>query len=333
MKKVIIIAEAGVNHNGKIQNAVKLIDSAAKCGADYIKFQHTNPNLISHNAEKAPYQIKNTNNKENQKKMIQKFHLDWKKAYPILLRRCKEKKIKFLTSAFSIQDYLQIKKLNLDFIKIPSGEIVNIPLLEEIAKTNKRIILSTGMADIKEISKALKILCKKFSKKRITLLHCISDYPTEYSDINLKTLNLFKKKFKIEVGLSDHSLGLEIPIASIPLGVKIVEKHFTLSKKMSGPDHAVSLEPSELKKMIEYIRNVELALGVEKKIITVKEKITKKLVRQSVHAKKNINEGEKFTIENIILMRPATGEKPEMFKKILKKKDIKNFVAHDCIKI
>ena len=333
MKKVIIIAEAGVNHNGKIQNAVKLIDAAAKCRADYIKFQHTNPDLINHNAEKAPYQIKNTNNKENQKKMIQKCHLDWKKAYPILLRRCKEKKIKFLTSAFSIQDYLQIKKLNLDFIKIPSGEIVNIPLLEEIAKTNKRIILSTGMADIKEISKALKILCKKFSKKRITLLHCISDYPTEYSDINLKTLNLFKKKFKIEVGLSDHSLGLEIPIASIPLGAKIVEKHFTLSKKMSGPDHTVSLEPSELKKMIEYIRNVELALGVEKKIITVKEKITKELVRQSVHAKKNIKKGEKFSIENIILMRPATGEKPVMFNKILKKKANKNFVIHDCIKI
>tara|TARA_B110000027_G_scaffold134080_1_gene164828 strand:+ start:2382 stop:3389 length:1008 start_codon:yes stop_codon:yes gene_type:complete len=329
--KTIIIAEAGVNHNGKVNLALKLIDKAAEAGADYIKFQHTEPELIAPKTSMAKYQIKNTKKNESQRSMVKKFHLDWEKTYPLLLKRCKRKKIKFLTSVFSKNAFLKIKKFNLDYIKIPSGEIVNTPLLKEISKVNKKTIVSTGMANINEISRALNILCKRFSKKRVFLLHCISDYPTDYSDINLNTLNFLKKKFRVNVGISDHSLGIEVPIASIPFGVKIIEKHFTLSKKMKGPDHSISLDPNELKNMIKSIRNIENALGLEKKIITKKEMHTKKIVRQSVHAKKNINKGEKFTIENIILMRPGDGAKPEMFQKILSKKSKKDYKIFDPI--
>ena len=332
-KKTIIIAEAGVNHNGKLNNAIKLIDVAAKSGADYIKFQHTNPNIISINAKKADYQIKNTKTEESQRKMIKKLHLNWQKAYPVLLKHCKKKKIKFLTSVFCKEDYLQIKKYNFEFIKIPSGEIVNTPLLEEISKSNKKIILSTGMATVKEISEALKILAKRCDiKKKVTLLHCVTAYPTPYKDANLLSITFLQKKFKLDVGLSDHSLGIEVPISSIPLGVRIIEKHFTLNKKLPGPDHLASLEPKELKKMQESIRNIELAMGKKLKKPNKSELKTKKLVRQSIHAIKDIKKGEKFTTSNIALMRPADGLKPKFFYKIIGKKSKKKYKFQDAIK-
>ena len=333
MKKTILIAEAGVNHNGKIKSAIKLIDKAASSGADYVKFQHTNPNLISKSAKKADYQIKNTKSDESQRDMIKKLHLNWKKAYPILLKRCKKKKIKFLTSVFSKKDYLWIKKYNLDYIKIPSGEIINTPLLEEISKSNKQIILSTGMANVQEITEALKVLSKKCDvKKKVTLMHCVTAYPTPYKDVNLLSIPYLRKKFKLNIGLSDHSLGIEVPISSISLGAKIIEKHFTLSKKLPGPDHSASLEPEEFKKMANCIRNVELSMGIKRKLPSKIELKTKKLVRQSIHATKDIKKGEKFSHLNIALMRPANGLKPKFYKKIIGTKSKKNYKFQDAIK-
>ena len=330
--KTIIIAEAGVNHNGRIDYAIKLIDEAAKAGADIVKFQHTNPELISPKAKKAKYQISNTKNNENQRSMISKVHLDWNKSYKILIDRCRLKKIKFLTSAFSKSDYLLINKLNLDFIKIPSGEIVNIPLLESISRSNKKILLSTGMANINEIRNALKILTKYYSKKRIILFHCVSEYPTNFSDVNLKSINFLREKFKVEVGLSDHSSGTEVAIGAVALGAKFIEKHFTISKKMKGPDHIVSLEPGEFSSMVKQIRNIEQAMGKFQKKPNKKELATSFLVRQSLHAKIDIKKGEKFNLKNICLMRPNDGLPALNLKKIIGCKAKFSFNKYDPIK-
>lgn len=331
-KKTIIIAEAGVNHNGKIHYAIKLIDLAARSGADYIKFQHTNPNLISPSAKKAEYQTRNTKNIESQRSMIEKLHIDWKRAYKILLDRCRIKKIKFLTTAFCPDDYIIIKKLKLNFVKIASGEIVNTELLEAISRSNKKILLSTGMANIHEIKSALKILTKKYSSKRITLLHCVSEYPTKYKDVNLQAMNFLKKKFNINVGLSDHSLGIEVPIAAVALGAKVIEKHFTLSKKMDGPDHKASLEPAEFSSMVSKIRNIEKAMGRFEKKPNKKELITSYLVRQSIHAKTDIAKGEKYNSKNICLMRPYDGMPAKYLRKLYNKISKKNFCKYDPIK-
>jgi N,N'-diacetyllegionaminate synthase len=331
-KKTIIIAEAGVNHNGKIKYAIKLIDLAARSGADFIKFQHTNPDLICPTAKKAKYQIKNTKNKEGQKAMIEKLHLNWNKVYKILLKRCRIKKIKFLTTAFSLNDYREIEKLRLNFTKIASGEIVNTQLLEFISKSNNKILLSTGMATIKEIKYALKILTKKYSSKRITLLHCVSEYPTEYKDVNLKAMIFLKEKFKVNVGLSDHSLGIEVPLAAVALGAQVIEKHITLSKKMKGPDHKASLEPAEFSSMVSKIRNIEKAMGRFEKKPNKKELITSYLVRQSIHAKTDIAKGERFNSKNICLMRPYDGMPAYNLKKLFNKISKKKFHKYDPIK-
>jgi len=332
-KKIIIIAEAGVNHNGRVDNAIKLIDEAAKSGADYVKFQHTNPELISPIAQKASYQIKNTKNNESQKNMISKLHIkDWNKAYKILLNRCKLKKIKFLTSAFSSDDFLIVNRLKSDLIKIPSGEIVNTELLETISKSKKKILLSTGMANVGEIKNAINILTKYNPLKRITLLHCISEYPTSFENINLQSIRFLKKKFRIDIGFSDHSLDIEAPIAAVAIGATVIEKHFTLSKKMKGPDHKASLEPKEFSLMVAKIRNIEKAMGKYEKKPTKQELVTSYLVRQSIHAKTNIKKGEKFTSKNLYLMRPYDGLPASNLKKLYNKFSKKNFHKYDPIK-
>ena len=320
MNKTIIIAEAGVNHNGKINLALKLIDKAALAGADYIKFQHTNPDLISPFAKKAKYQIDNTNNKSTQKKMIEKLHLDWNKYYKEIIKRCKKNKIKFLTSAFSVKDYLQVDKLNMDFIKIPSGEIINYPLLKEISKTKKKIILSTGMSDENEISSALNILKKKSSKKKIILMHCVSDYPTKDEDINLKTILYLKNIFKIQVGFSDHSLGIDAPVAAVALGAKVIEKHFTLNKNDNGPDHMISSDPKEFYEMSNSTKNIIKLLGSGQIAPGKTENLMKKVFRRSITAKKKILKDEILTVDNIGLKRPASGLHQKYMKKIIGKK-------------
>ncbi len=331
-KKTIIIAEAGVNHNGNVNIALKLIDKASLVGADYIKFQHTNPNLISPFAKKAKYQLNNTKNKNSQKKMIEKLHLNWSKYYGKIIKRCRQKKIKFLTSAFSVKDYLEVKNLNMDYIKIPSGEIINEPLLRKISFSKKKIILSTGMSSNNEILRAITILNKKILKKKITLMHCVSDYPTKNEDINLNTILHLQDQFKTEVGFSDHSLGIDAPAIAVALGAKIIEKHFTLSKKMSGPDHRASLDPKEFSMMVKKIRKIEKILGKKKKIITENEKKTKLLVRQSLHAIDKIKKGEKFTYKNIALMRPTGGAPPSKFEDFIGKKAKKKYFKYEQIK-
>jgi len=331
-KKIIIIAEAGINHNGSISKALKLIDVASQAGADIVKFQVTNPENILKTAKKAEYQKKKYDN-ESQFEMINKIHLDWKKVHPILINRCKVRNIEFMTSVFDKNAVDQIVKLNVKRIKIPSGEITNIPLLKYVARYNKKIIISTGASTLKEISFALKTLINfGTQKKNITLLHCNSAYPTPYKDVNLNVIKSLKKKYNVNVGLSDHTLGFAVSIAAAALGAQIIEKHFTLDKKLNGPDHKISLNPKELKELIILIRNVEKALGISKKKPTQSEIKNINIIRQSITAIKTIKKGDLFTNENIGLKRPNYGLPPIMLEKLYNSKSKKTFLIGQQIK-
>lgn len=328
--KIIIIAEAGGNHNGSIKNAYKLIDIAKKAGADYIKFQtFTADSLVSKDAPKAKYQKKNVK-KISHYEMIKKLEMSYE-THVKLVKYCKKKNIKFLSSPFSIDSFDLLRNFKLDYIKIPSGEITNLPMLRHIKKFNNNIILSTGMSDNNEINNALKILKNK--KRKIILLHCNSEYPTPFEDINLNAMIELKNKFKLDVGYSDHSLGIHVPIVAASLGAKIIEKHFTISKKMSGPDHAVSLSPKELIAMVKTIRATELILGKNKKFVSKSEKKNIFIARKSIFAKKDIKKGEKFLPQNLICLRPGTGISPMKIDIVLKKRAKQNFLKGQIIKI
>ncbi len=329
MKKVFVIAEAGVNHNGKIKIAKKLINCAKECGADAVKFQTFIADQLSNRKVlTADYQSKK---KIKQLDLLKKLSLSFKQ-FIILKKYCKKKKIYFLSSAFDIQSLKFLLNLNLKYYKIPSGQINDLPYLKLLAKKNKKIILSTGMSNINEIIQTIQILKNGGTKKNnITLLHCTSAYPTPNSETNLKTINYLNKKFKINIGFSDHTIGINASIASVAMGAKIIEKHFTLSKKMRGPDHKASLEPNELKDMIESIRNTEKMLGKETKIITSSEKKNVKYVRKSIVAKKEIKKGEIFTLQNLTTKRPGTGISPMNFFKLIGKKSKKNYFKDDLI--
>ena len=259
--KTIIIAEAGVNHNGNMQLARKLIDVASKAGADYVKFQSFDvDHLILRNTKSAIYQEKNLKKKISQYSMLKRYQLA-ESNHKHLINHSKKKKIKFLSTAFEEKSLSLLKKYNLDYIKIPSGEITNYPFLKKISKIKKKILISTGMATIDEIKKALKVLRKR--KNEVTILHCTSDYPANLNDLNLKFIKRLKQ-FGYDVGYSDHSASVITPSIAVALGCKVIEKHFTLSKKLKGPDHKASLEPKELAKMISYIRDTEKNVGVKK---------------------------------------------------------------------
>lgn len=329
VKKTIIIAEAGVNHNGKMDIAKKLVDVASDAGADYVKFQTFDVDkLILENTKTAEYQKKNLKINISQYSMLQKYQLS-SDNHKTLVNYCKKKNIKFLSTAFDEKSLELLNKFNLDYIKIPSGEITNFPLLKKISKLKKKILLSTGMASIKEIVQALKILKRK--KKEITILHCTSDYPAELNDLNLNFLHKLKK-FGYYVGYSDHSASILTPSIAVSLGCKVIEKHFTLSKKMKGPDHKASLEPTELKKMINYVRQTEKILGENKKKITSSEKKTKLLVRKSLVALKDISKGEKFTYNNLTTKRPGTGVSPFKIIDFIGKRSKKNYKKDELIK-
>jgi len=332
--KIYFIAEAGVNHNGSLSKALKLVDIASKCGADYIKFQVVNADTINKSAKKAKYQKDNTKNKnETQYEMIKKLELDWKIAHAKIIERCKKNKIKFLTSAFSIEDLNIVNKLNVEIFKIPSGEITNIPLLEHIAKFNKKTILSSGISTITEINIAIKTLYKYgLNKKNLILMQCNSAYPTPLKDLNLKVISFFKKKYDIKVGLSDHSEGILAPIIAAGLGATYIEKHFTISKSLPGPDHVCSLETKEMKELIDKLRETEIILGDSKKKITKSEKPNLKVVRKSIYAKKKISKGDFFSWENITLKRPGIGLPPSKFKKLLGKKSFHSYKIDQMIK-
>jgi len=327
--RTIVIAEAGVNHNGDINIAKKLINIASKSGADYVKFQTFDvDHLILKKTKTASYQKKNIKSNISQYSMLKKYQLS-ENSHKELIKFSKKKKIKFLSTAFDLKSLSFLNKLNLDYIKIPSGEITNLPFLKKISKLNKKILLSTGMATIKEIKQALKALGNK--KKKITILHCTSDYPANLKDLNLNFIKVLKR-FGYKVGYSDHSSSIITPSIAVSLGCKVVEKHFTLSKKLKGPDHKASLEPQELKRMINLIRDTEKILGSKSKKITKGEVKTKLLVRKSLVAKVNIRKGDILSIKNITSKRPGTGVSPFKIKKFLGKISRKNFRKDEFIK-
>ncbi len=334
MKKnrTIIVAEVGVNHNGKLNIAKRLIFEAAKAGADYVKFQTFDPDqMIKKNTKLANYQKINLKKNFTQYKMLKKYNLK-KDYYKLLISYAKSRGIGFMSSPFDIESLNFLKRLNLNYVKIPSGEINNYPLIKEIGKLRKKIILSTGMANIDEINAAIKIL-KKYGtpKGKITILHCHSDYPSKPENLNLNAILTLKKRFNLKVGYSDHSVGIEASIASVTLGAKLIEKHLTLSNKMSGPDHLASIEPKLFNKMVQAIRKTEKMLGNGKKIPTSIENKNKKLVRKSIVAKTLIKKGEKFSEKNITTKRPGTGRSPMFYEKILKTKAKKTYQRDDFI--
>lgn len=330
----LIIAEAGVNHNGDINLAKDLIDIAASSGADMIKFQTFKAkSLASNKAKKARYQIKNTSENESQIEMLNQLELS-KEAHHELIDYCKLKKIDFFSSAFDIESLNLLKSLGLNYFKIPSGEITNLPYLKLVGSFGKPIIMSTGMATIDEIEEAMKILkLSGTSKKDITILHCNTEYPTPMSDVNLKAMITIRDFFKVNVGYSDHTLGGEIAIAAVALGAKVIEKHFTIDRNLKGPDHKASLEPQELNQMIRSIRNIEKAIGDGFKRPSNSEIKNKLIVRKSLVASKFIKAGELFSEDNITSKRPGTGISPMDLNNIIGKSAKKNFEADDLIEI
>ena len=311
--KVIIIAEAGVNHNGDILTAKKLIDVAVDAGVDYVKFQTFKADkLVSKLAKKAIYQESNTNNGDdsqyNMLKNLELSHLD----HLELIGYCNERNINFFSTAFDVEGVTYLNDLGLGIFKIPSGEITNYPYLKAIALLGKPVIMSTGMCHEYEIKQALDVLIQfGISKEMISILHCNTEYPTPMKDVNLKAMLSIKNKFGVEIGYSDHTRGIEVPIAAVALGSKIIEKHFTLDRTLPGPDHAASLEPDELKAMVKAIRNIELAIsgnGVKKPSESEIKNIT--IARKSIHLNKNLSKGHVICEEDIIALRPGDGISP-----------------------
>jgi len=327
-----IILEAGVNHNGSLKKAKKMIDIASKAQADYIKFQtFTADDLVTKTAPKALYQKRNTKKQETQYKMLKKLELS-EKDHIKLIKYSNKKKIKFLSSPFSIKSFNLLRKLGLRTIKIPSGEINNYPYLKYIGRFNKKIILSTGMSYLSEVKNAIKILTKAgTNKKNIIVLHCNTEYPSPLKDINLNSMITLKKKLGLKVGYSDHSLGKVVPIVATSLGASVIEKHFTLNKNFSGPDHKASLSPFEVFEMIKNIKEVEKILGSYTKKPTSSEKKNIKIARKSIIAKSIIKKGEKFSVRNLTTKRPGSGISPMKWNKILNKVANKNYKKDDII--
>ena len=324
----IIIAEAGVNHNGDMILAKKLIDKAKEAGADYVKFQ-TAIACTSKYAPKAEYQKRETGADETQLQMALKLRLKFEQHLE-LYEYCEKVGISYLSTAFDIQSVQFLHSLKLPFWKIPSGEITNLPYLIEIAKLHEPVVMSTGMANIDEIAAAINVL-KTNGSGDITLLQCHTDYPTAMKNVNLRAMNTLADIFKMPVGLSDHSIGVEVPIAAVAMGATVIEKHFTLDRNMKGPDHKASIEPEELKAMVKAIRNIEVALGDGRKECSPLEEKNIIVARKSIVAKKNIKKGEILTEENITTMRPGNGISPMKWFDVLGTKAIRDFEEEELI--
>ena len=313
--KVFIIAEAGVNHNGSLDLAYQLIDVAKDAGADSVKFQTFKAeNVVSELADKAEYQKKTTGSDKSQLEMIKKLELSFE-DFVKLKKYCDKKEIMFLSTPFDYQSIDFLYDL-VDIYKIPSGEIINYPYLKHIAAKNKPLIMSTGMSNLGEIEEAINIIRSVNSEAKISLLHCTTNYPTPYEEVNLKAIQTLAAAFKLPVGYSDHTLGIEVPIAAVARGAKIIEKHFTLDKKLPGPDHKASLEPSELKEMVKAIRNIEMALGDGIKKPNKSEIQIMKVARRSLIATRDIRAGEIIKESDIAIKRPGKGIPPK-FKEIV----------------
>ena len=326
------IAEVGVNHNGKLSYAKKLIDAAKDCGATFVKFQiYETSALTTEYAKKTEYQKKNEGKKGSQFQMLKKYEFSFEQ-FQILKNYCKKRNIKFLASAFDLESLKKMRKLKLNTYKIPSGEITNIPYLELLASFKKNVILSTGMASIKEIQASIKVLTKNgLKKKQIILMQCTSNYPTKMDQVNLNVLQYYKKKFKLKLGFSDHTAEIETPLFAIFNGARIIEKHITLNKNMKGPDHKASLDVKEFAKMIKNIDNFKLSLRKTKKNPNNEEIKNSILVRKSIVAKKNIKKGEVYSQNNITCKRPGTGILPSKFNGLLNKKSNRNYQKDDLI--
>lgn len=316
MSKVFIIAEAGVNHNGDIEIAKKLIDAAVEAGADAVKFQTFRAEkVVCKTAKKAEYQLETTDQSETQQDMLKKLELT-EQMHKVLMEYCAKKKILFLSTPFDIESVKFLSGLGMQIFKIPSGEITNLPYLREIAGQQKKVILSTGMSNMDEVKAAVNVL-KDNGTKDITILHCNTQYPTPASDVNLLAMVKMREELGIPVGYSDHTQGIEVPIAAAALGAVVIEKHFTLDKNMEGPDHKASLEPQELKQMVEGTRKTELALGSGIKQASESEKPNVEIVRKSIVAAVSIKKGEKYTEENLTTKRPGNGISPMRWDEII----------------
>ena len=332
MSNIFIIAEAGVNHNGSVALAKKLIDVAVEAGVDAVKFQtFKTENLVSKNAQKANYQKETTDKEESQFNMIKKLELDINTHHD-LIAYCKTKDIMFLSTPFDHDSIDMLNDLGLKIFKIPSGEITNLPYLRHIGSLKKKVILSTGMADIGEIEDALNILIDAGTQKEdITILHANTMYPTPMEDVNLKAMLTIGNTFDIDFGYSDHTLGIEVDIAAVAMGASVIEKHFTLDKTMEGPDHKASLEPNELNAMVTSIRNIEKALGSSIKKPSKSEEPNMTIARKSLVARNKINIGEIFTENNLSIKRPGHGISPMRWDEIIGTKAQKNYLEDDLI--
>lgn len=334
--KTKIIAEAGVNHNGDMELAKRLIDAAADAKVDFVKFQtFRSTNLVSKYAPKAQYQITNTKDKnESQLQMLEKLELS-NENHEELMEYCKLKKVKFFSTAFDVTSLQYLSRLGLSTVKIPSGELTNLPYLREAAKLFSEVIISTGMANLNEIEEALNVFTDEgISKDKICVLHCNTEYPTPMQDVNLKAMLCIGEELKTAIGYSDHTLGIEVPIAAVAMGAKVIEKHFTLDRSLQGPDHAASLEPKELKDMVVAIRNIEKAIsgsGIKKPSESESKNIA--IARKSIVANKDISKGDILTELNITTKRPGVGISPMKWDSIIGTRAIRDFKTDELIEI
>ena len=336
MNKTIIIAEAGVNHNGSLELAKQLVKKAYEAGVDYVKFQtFKSEKVVSKNAKKADYQIENTGKKEeSQLEMVKKLELSYK-DHQILIDYCNELGIKFFSTAFDFDSIEYLHSLNLGLWKVPSGEVTNYPFLKRIAAYNEKTILSTGMCDMQDVRNAVDALYKNgLSKENLILLHCNTEYPTPFEDVNLKAMDALRKEFGVEVGYSDHTKGIEVPIAAVALGATVIEKHFTLDRTLPGPDHKASLEPDELKAMVSAIRNIEKAVGGDgTKHVSDSERKNIAIARKSIIAACDIKKGELLTENNLTVKRPGTGISPMRWEEVIGTKAIRDFAEDEIIEL
>jgi N,N'-diacetyllegionaminate synthase len=335
MTNTLIIAEAGVNHNGDIETAKILIDVAADAGVDYVKFQtFIADKLVIKSAVRANYQNTNTGDGDSQYEMLKKLELSHA-DHEVLIEYANKKGVKFFSTAFDLESLDYLKELKFTLAKIPSGEITNYPYLKKIAQLFPEIILSTGMADLQEVKDAVAVLLVNGAKKeKITILHCNTEYPTPMQDVNLHAMLHIKKELDVKIGYSDHTLGIEVPIAAVALGAVVIEKHFTLDRNLPGPDHRASLEPDELKQMVQSIRNIEKAIsGSGVKEPSPSELKNKPIARKSIVAILPIKESEKLTICNIGVKRPGTGISPMKWDEVLGSSALRSFNVDDLIEL
>ena len=330
MSRVFVIAEAGVNHNGDIEIAKQLVDVASEAGADAVKFQTFQADsLVCRTAKKAEYQLETTDRTETQYDMLKKLELT-PQMHRELIEHCLKRNIMFLSTPFDLESIKLLSELGMQIYKIPSGEITNLPYLREIAKQQKKIILSTGMSSMDEVKAAVNVL-KNNGTEELTLLHCNTQYPTPISDVNLLAMVKMREETGLPVGYSDHTQGIEVPIAAAALGAEVIEKHFTLDRKMEGPDHKASLEPQELMQMVVGIRKIESALGSKIKQVSESEMPNVAIVRKSIVAAANIKRGEKYTEKNLTTKRPATGISPMLWDEVIGKTADRDYKVDEII--